>query len=106
MKISNLTQQEILTLKNREEEADVFFLNKTELNTVKTLFQIRNANYYRKYIKPIQLSDYSTDIFPKERVFVVGKIFPVINILFNYAGVKDVEQNINPTCYRNCRRIF
>lgn len=96
MKISNLTQQEILTLKNRKEEADVLFLNKTELNTVKTLFQIRNANYYRKNIKPIQLSDYSTDIFPKERVFIVGKIFPVINILFNYAGVKDVEQKINP----------
>ncbi|MBP1166330.1 hypothetical protein JOE44_003214 [Chryseobacterium sp. PvR013] len=95
MSISDITQQEILAVKDREED-DVLFLNKTELNTVKTLFQIRNANYYRKHIKPIQLSDYSTDIFPKERVFIVGKIFPVINILFNYAGVKDVEQNVNP----------
>lgn len=96
MKVSNLTEQETLVQQTREENSVSFFLNKTELNTVKTLFQIRNAIHYKKLIKPIQLSDYSTDIFPKERVFIAGKIFPVINILFKYADVRSVEDNINP----------
>lgn len=96
MNISNIASQQALVKKERDESTVVFFLNKTELNTVKTLFQIRNANYYRKHIKPIQLSDYSTDIFPKERVFIAGKIFPVINILFNYSDVRSVEELINP----------
>lgn len=97
MNVSNLANQDALLKKERDESTVGFFLNKTELNTVKTLFQIRNAMYYRKLIKPIQLSDYSTDIFPKERVFIAGKIFPVINILFKYADVRSVEENINPT---------
>lgn len=97
MKVSNLANQDALLKRERDEGNVGFFLNKTELNTVKTLFQIRNAIYYRKLIKPVQLSDYSTDIFPKERVFIAGKIFPVINILFKYADVRSVEENINPT---------
>jgi hypothetical protein len=58
MKVSNLTEQETLVQQTREENSVSFFLNKTELNTVKTLFQIRNAIHYKKLIKPIQLSDY------------------------------------------------
>lgn len=94
--VLNGANEETLIKREREESSVEFFLNKTELNTVKTLFQIRNAQYYKKYIKPVQLSDYSTDIFPKERVFIAGKIFPVINILFNYTDVRSVEEIINP----------
>lgn len=97
MNIHTITAEAELRRNEREESKVEYFLNKTELNTVKTLFQIRNAIFYKKYIKPIQLSDYSTDIFPKERVFIAGKIFPLINILFKYADVRSVEENINPT---------
>lgn len=97
MNIHTITAEAEIRRNEREESKVEYFLNKTELNTVKTLFQIRNAIFYKKYIKPIQLSDYSTDIFPKERVFIAGKIFPVINILFKYADVRSVEENINPT---------
>ncbi len=96
MNVHTLAAEAELKRLQREEEKISFYLNKTELNTVKTLFQLRNAHYYKKYIKPIQLSDYSTDIFPKERVFIAGKIFPFINILFSYVNVKDIEQIIKP----------
>lgn len=54
------------------------FINTTELDTVKTLFQIRNANYYNKSVR----NDYNVSFLPKERVFIAGKIFPVINLIF------------------------
>lgn len=96
MDVRTLAAKEELRRLNREAEKVEYFINKTELNTVKTLFQLRNANYYKKYVKPVQLSDYSTDIFPKERVFIAGKIFPFINIVFAYTNVKDIEQIIKP----------
>lgn len=96
MNVRTLAAQEELQRLQREEEKVEYYINKTELNTVKTLFQLRNAHYYKKYVKPIQLSDYSTDIFPKERVFIAGKIFPFINIIFTYKNVKDVEQIVKP----------
>lgn len=82
--------------KTIEEERVEFLINKTELNTVKTLFQLRNAYYYKKYVRPIQLSEFQTDIFPKERVFIAGKIFPFINIVFSYSDVLGIIQIIKP----------
>jgi len=96
MNVNNLAARVELERLKRERANVKYYINKTELNTVKTLFQLRNAYYYKKYVKPVQLSDYSTDIFPKERVFIAGKIFPFINIVFTYANVKDVEQIIKP----------
>ncbi|KXH83148.1 hypothetical protein [Chryseobacterium kwangjuense] len=66
---------------NRESKSffdDELYINPTELNTVKTLYQIRNANFYKKKIT----NNYRINIFPKERVFIAGKIFPVINLIF------------------------
>lgn len=85
MDIKTLTTKEELDRLKREAEKVEYFINKTELNTIKTLFQLRNANYYKKYVKPVQLSDYATDIFPKERVFIAGKIFPFINLIFGWS---------------------
>lgn len=77
--IDALRRQSIEKAKKlKKEKEDTFLINTTELNTVKTLFQIRNANYYKKRIR----NDYQISIFPKERVFIAGKIFPVINLIF------------------------
>lgn len=69
-------KREDTTIRNNID--DTFFINTTELNTVKTLFQIRNANFYKKQI----VNDYSISFVPKERVFIAGKIFPIINLIF------------------------
>ena len=55
MNVRTLASQGELIRKNIEEENIGFLINTTELNTVKTLFQLRNANYYKKYVRPIQL---------------------------------------------------
>ena len=96
MNVRTIGTQEELRRQMSEDEKVEFLINKTELNTVKTLFQLRNANHSKKYVRPIQLSDYQTDIFPKERVFIAGKIFPFINIVFSYSNVTDIIQIVKP----------
>ena len=96
MNIDKLTAENELNRRQREAAKVGYFLNSTELNAVKSLFQIRNAHFYKKYIKPVQLADYSSDVYPSERVFIAGKIFPVLNIMFGYRNVSDIEMILNP----------
>jgi len=64
----------------KEEEG--LLINTTELNTVKTLFQIRNANYDRKSIIIKKLKNPISNFYLKERIFIAGKIFPVLNLIY------------------------
>jgi hypothetical protein len=96
MNVHTIGAQEELRRQMIEDEKVEFLINKTELNTVKTLFQLRNANYYKKSVRPIQLSDFETDVYPKERVFIAGKIFPFINIVFGPSKKTPSFQIIKP----------
>ncbi|MFN5773881.1 hypothetical protein, partial [Flavobacterium sp.] len=59
-------------------------LNQTEIGFVKFLFKIRNANYYKKKIPYERLFTSNPNGNKKrERVFIAGKIFPVLNIIYS-----------------------
>ncbi|MCZ8144593.1 hypothetical protein [Flavobacterium sp.] len=59
-------------------------LNQTEIGFVKFLFKIRNANYYKKKIPYERLFTSNPDgNIKRERVFIAGKIFPVLNITYS-----------------------
>lgn len=59
-------------------------LNQIEIGFVKFLLKIRNANYYKKKIPYERLFTSNPDGNKKrERVFIAGKIFPVLNITYS-----------------------
>ncbi|BEV05065.1 hypothetical protein [Chryseobacterium gambrini] len=70
-----------------------YFINTTELNTVKTLFQIRNANYYKKKVIIRDLKNPISNFYLKERIFIAGKIFPALNLIYqNYIDSFDASK--------------
>ncbi|MCT3920734.1 hypothetical protein HZP98_13520 [Elizabethkingia anophelis] len=72
---------------------DSLFINTTEIDTVKTLFQIRNGNFYKKKVVIKSLSNPISNYYLKERIFIAGKIFPVLNLIYkNYITVLDTRK--------------
>ena len=63
-------------------------LNDTELAFVKFLFKIRNANYYAKTGQGSSMIPYEyisgpIGMYQRERVFIAGKIFPMLNLTYS-----------------------
>lgn len=75
------------------ESDDSLFINRIELNTVKTLFQIRNGFKNKKKLTLKNLNNPYSNFHPKERIFIAGKIFPVLNLIFD----NNTNEPINAT---------
>lgn len=65
-----------------ERNVDTLPLNEIEIDFVKFLFKIRNANYYKKTLAYSFFSGPSGNT-QRERVFIAGKIFPVMNLFYS-----------------------
>jgi hypothetical protein len=67
-----------------EKEAEKEDLNDIELDFVKFLFKIRNANYYKQSI-PYErfFTSNPNGNTKRERVFIAGKVFPILNLFYS-----------------------
>lgn len=86
---------------------DAFVLNETEIGFVKFLFKIRNANFYKKTIPYERLftSNPNSNI-KRERVFIAGKIFPVLNIFYSGDDANPRSQNIQIKIINSAAKEF
>jgi len=90
-------------------------LNETEIDFVKYLFKIRNANYYSKKDKnnKDRIVEYTRFSGPnenvkRERIFIAGKIFPVMNIFYSGsdADASDAKITLKQTSFGELRTRF
>ncbi|HEX8563507.1 MAG TPA: hypothetical protein VF676_11060 [Flavobacterium sp.] len=76
--VSRPANPEIATPKNIEDDE----YNEVEIGFVRYLFKIRNANFRKSVIEYTRISGPNSNV-PRERVFIAGKIFPILNIIYS-----------------------
>ena len=86
---------------------DAVDLNQTEIGFVKFLFKIRNANFYKKTVPYERLFTSNPDSNRKrERVFIAGKIFPVLNIFYSGDDANPKDENIQLKIIKSAVKEF
>lgn len=90
-----------------------YYLNEIEIDFVKFLFKIRNANYYgKKNIKNgnniIEYTRFSgpNSYKKRERVFIAGKIFPILNIAYNGDDADATKISLKTLNFSELRILF
>lgn len=82
-------------------------LNQTEISFVKFLFKIRNANFYKKTIPYERLFTSNPDGNRKrERVFIAGKIFPILNIFYSGDDANATKIVLKSVDFNELRLLF